>query len=294
MYTALEEFLTYMTEVKKLSLNTITSYKNDLTRLIRHLEQLSIKDIDRINETCLNSYVLTMEREGKSPATVSRNIAAIKSFTLYLIKQGKLKGDPTERMKPPKVEKKPMQVLSIEQINNLLSQPDTKNNKGIRDKAMLELLYATGLRVSELVSLRLANVNLKNKYIICCNGSKERIVPISNTAKQALEEYILNVRNKIVGEQESPYCFTNLSGEVMTRQGFWKILKAYGKSADIDSQLTPQILRNTIAVHLMENGADIYSVQELLGHTDVSTTQGYLQPRSKKLLEVYNTSHPRL
>lgn len=294
MKEMLEEFLAYMTDVKKSSRNTILSYRNDITKLIHHLEKLNIQDVTRINETCINSYILSMEREGLSSATVSRNIAVIKAFILYLIKKGKIHEDPTERLKAPKIEKKPPTCLSLNEIDSLLSMPNINIKKGIRDKAMLELLYATGIRVSELITLEITNINLKNKYIICSNSGRERIIPFGNTPKDALVNYIDNVRSKILNEKESNFLFTNMLGEPMTRQGFWKVLKGYGKSAGIGEELKPQMLRNSFAVHLIDNGADIYSVQELLGHLDVSTTQGYLQKRNKRLLDVYMKAHPRL
>lgn len=293
MKTALQDFITYMSEVKKASVNTVMSYRNDLTKLIRHLADQNITDEGKISETSLNSYILSMEREGMSPATVSRNIASIKAFTLYLIKKGKLQEDPTERMHAPKVEKKAPHTLSLDQINGLLEQPDTGTIKGIRDKAMLELLYATGIRVSELISLRLDDINLKNKILKCCNSSKERLIPFGSMAKQALENYYQKARAELVGKFETSVCFTNLSGEPMSRQGFWKIIKSYGKSAGIQDAITPQILRNSFAVHMIENGADIQSLQELLGHSDVTTTQVYMQNRTKKIKEVYTQAHPR-
>ncbi len=293
MEIALEEFLTYMNEVKKSSNNTILSYKNDLSKLLTHLSSLGIYETEKINETCLNSYILLMEREGKSPATVSRNIAAMKAFILFLIKKGKIQADPTERMKSPKVEKKPPVILTIEQVDSLLSKPNTSTFKGIRDKAMLELLYATGIRVSELLSLTMKDINIKNKFLVCRTDKKERMIPFGNVAKVSFENYIKS-QKELKDIALSDYCFTNIHGEQMTRQGFWKIIKAYGKAADIDIELTPQILRNSFAVHLMENGADIYSVQELLGHSDVSTTQSYIKGRKRKLLEVYTSAHPRI
>lgn len=293
MKTALQDFLTYMSEIKNASVNTVISYRNDLTKLMRHLENQNIIDADKISETSLNSYVLTIEREGMSPATVSRNIASIKAFIFYLIKKGSLHEDPTERMKAPKVEKKPPHTLSKEQINGLLEQPNTVSKKGIRDKAMLELLYATGIRVTELITIRLEDVNLKNRYIRCCNSNKERIIPFGNMAKQALETYFLKVRTELLGKMESNICFTNLSGEPMSRQGFWKIIKSYGKTAGIQDEITPQIFRHSFAVHMMENGADIHSVQELLGHSDVATTQLYMQGRKGKIRDVYESAHPR-
>lgn len=293
MKTALKDFLTYMSEVKKASLNTVMSYQNDLTKLLKHLESQNITEIDKISETSLNSYVLTMEREGMSPATVSRNIASIKAFIFYLIKKGSLHEDPTERIRAPKVEKKPPHTLTMEQVNGLLEQPSKESKKGIRDKAMLELLYATGIRVTELISIKFEDINLKNKYIRCCNSNKERVVPFGNMAKQALEAYFVKVRTELLGKVESNICFTNLSGEPMSRQGFWKIIKSYGKAAGIQSEITPQILRHSFAVHMMENGADIHSVQELLGHSDIATTQVYMQTRKGKIRDVYEGTHPR-
>ncbi len=293
MKTALQDFITYMSEVKKASVNTIMSYQNDLLKLIRHLDNQNITDAGKISETSLNSYILNMEREGLSPATVSRNIASMKAFVLFLIKKGKLRDDPTERMHAPKVEKKPPHTLSQDQINGLLEQPDTDTLKGIRDKAMLELLYATGIRVSELISIRLEDINLKNRFVKCCNSGKERIIPFGNMAKQALENYFQKARAELVSNFNTDICFTNLSGDPMSRQGFWKIIKSYGKSSGIQDDITPQILRNSFAVHMINNGADIQSIQELLGHSDVTTTQVYMQNRTRKVREVYTQAHPR-
>lgn len=293
MNSQLQDFLAYMIDIKRASANTIASYRNDLTKLVRHLEQQNINDVAKISETSINSYVLSLEREGMSPATVSRNIASIKAFVFYLIKKGKLHEDPSERIKPPKVEKKLPHTLTMEQIDGLLEQPDKNSKKGIRDKAMLELLYATGLRVSELISVHYEDINLKNKYIKCYSSNKERIIPFGNKAKQALETYFQNVRTELLGKMDSNICFTNLSGEPMSRQGFWKIIKSYGKSAGIQGEITPQILRHSFAVHMMENGADIRSVQELLGYSDVTSTQVYLQSRKGKIRDVYESAHPR-
>lgn len=293
MKAALQEFITYMSEVKKASANTIMSYQNDLIKLIRYLNNLNITETEKINETSLNSYILTMERDGMSPATVSRNIASIKSFILYLIKKGMIQNDPSERMRAPKVVKKAPHTLTLDQVNALLNQPDIGTLKGMRDKAMLELLYATGIRVSELISIKVEEINLRSKYIRCCNGNKERMIPFGNMAKQALEKYLKHARDELLGAIETIYCFTNLSGEPMSRQGFWKIIKGYGRSVGIQDEITPQVLRNSFAVHMMENGADLKSIQELMGHSDISTTQLYLQNRSRKITEVYTQSHPR-
>jgi integrase/recombinase XerD len=293
MKTVMQEFINYMSEVKKASVNTIMSYQNDLSKLIKHLASQNITDEGKISETSLNSYILTMEREGMSPATVSRNIASIKAFVLYLIKKGRLQDDPTERMHAPKVEKRAPHILSPDQVNGLLEQPDTDTIKGIRDKAMLELLYATGIRVTELISITLEDINLKNRFLRCCNSSKERIIPFGNMAKQALETYMVKARDELVGKLETNIFFTNLAGEPMSRQGFWKIIKSYGKIAGIQDDITPQILRNSFAVHMIDNGADLQSIQELLGHSDVTTTQVYMQNRTRKVTEVYTQAHPR-
>lgn len=292
MENALLDFLLYMEDVKNASHNTLLSYKNDIIKLIRHLNKQNITDTEKINETSLNSYVLNMERKGMSPATVSRNIASIKAFIIYLIKKGLIHQDPTERMKSPKVEKKPPHTLSLEEVNRLLEQPKTDNIKGIRDKAMLELLYATGIRVSELISLKVDDINLKSCYIVCCSTKNERMIPFGAMAKHALDNYFQNARNKFLKHKEDS-CFMNVSGDPMSRQGFWKIIKAYGKSAGIIHEITPQILRHSFALHMIENGADVASIQELLGHADVATTQVYLGNRTKKIRDVYMGTHPR-
>ncbi|MDF2800888.1 MAG: tyrosine recombinase XerD subunit [Anaerocolumna sp.] len=293
MKACLKGFMDYMSDVKKASLNTVMSYSNDLTKLINYLSGINIVEADKISETSLNSYVLYMEREGMSPATVSRNIASIRSFVMYLLRNGMINHDPCERMRSPKVEKKPPHILTLEQVNGLLDQPSSYTLKGMRDKAMLELLYATGIRVSELISIKLEDLNFKNKFLRCCNENKERLIPFGNMAKQALDTYMQKARQQLIGVLDTNLVFTNLSGDAMSRQGFWKIIKGYGKIAGIDEEITPQILRNSFAVHMMDNGADIKSVQELLGHSDISTTQMYLKNRNKKITDVYASAHPR-
>lgn len=293
MKAVLQEFVTYMKEVKKASANTCLSYRNDLTKLVNYLYTHNITEADKLSETSLNSYVLTLEKEGMSPATVSRNIASIKAFVLYLIKNGKLSYDPTERMKPPKVEKKPHSALSKEEINGLLEQPKPDTVKGMRDKAMLELLYATGIRVTELISIKLDDLNLKNRFLRCYSSKKERLIPFGNMAKHALENYFSLGRPALVRDVKTDFLFTNLSGEPMSRQGFWKIIKAYGRNAGIKGEITPQILRNSFAAHMIANGADLRSIQEFLGHADITTTQCYVQGSDKKLTKVYADTHPR-
>lgn len=293
MKASLQEFITYMTEVKNASVNTCLSYRNDLTKLVNFMYKNNITEEDKINETSLYSYVLTLEKEGMSPATVSRNIASIKAYILYLIKNGKLNHDPTERMKSPKIEKKPHSSLSPEEVNGLLEQPNITTVKGMRDKAMLELLYATGIRVTELITIKLEDLNLKNRFLRCVGSKKERLIPFGNMAKRALEEYFNTGRPELISGEETEFLFTNLSGEPMSRQGFWKIIKGYGKNAGITMDITPRILRNSFAAHMIANGADLRSMQEFLGHTDISATQFYIGGEERKLTKVYSDTHPR-
>lgn len=295
MELELEAFLIYLRDIKRASKNTIDSYRNDLNKLILYLQGQNINSVEKINETNLNSYVLHLEREGRKAATVSRNIATMKSFLLYLIKQGKLKSDPSERLKPPKVEKQIPKALSLEQVECLFAQPNLSTKKGLRDKAMLEVLYATGMRVSELIALTLNDVNLKNGYIQWSGDAhhKGRVVPIGKVAAQALELYLKEGRPVLVGALPTDILFPNRFGQAMTRQGVWKMLKGYCKMAGITQDVTPQLLRHTFAMHLVQNGADLRSVQELLGHSDISTTQLYVQVRKEKVREVYEKTFPR-
>lgn len=260
-------------------------------KLCNYFDILGCCDVNTISITDLSAYVMNLEKEGMSSATISRNIASIKSFFLYLLKQGIIKEDCTEQLKPPKIEKKMPEILTVEEINLLLEQPSKTTPKEIRDKAMLELLYATGMRVSELISLKLSDVNLTMNYILCRDDNKERVIPIENAAKSALENYIKNMRESMC--EDSEYLFTNLKGKQMTRQGFWKLIKSYAKRAGIDKEITPHMIRHSFASHLVTNGADLKAVQEMLGHSDISTTQIYLRSRQSKIKEEYDKAHPR-
>ncbi|HKM00083.1 MAG TPA: tyrosine-type recombinase/integrase [Mobilitalea sp.] len=282
----INEFVTYLNEVKHASPNTVGAYRNDLKKLQAFLKKQEIVSVNKISETILNSYILSLEKEGLTAASVSRNIASVKAFLLFLLKSGRINGDPAERIRPPKVSKKTHQPLNMEQINLLLDCPKITSKKGIRDKAMLELLYATGMKVSELISLSQADINLKGGYLIC-GDRQERVIPFGNTAKKALEEYI-GIRKS----QDNDVLFLNSSGNQLTRQGLWKILKIYAKEAGL-SEINPNAIRHSFATHLIENGADLNSVQEFLGHSDISTTQLYLPRSHKSSREVYMNSHPR-
>ncbi len=286
----ISDFISYLQEVKHASKNTLQAYQNDLKKLQLFLEKQYINSVAKISETNLNSYVLTLEKEGLSPASVSRNIAAIKAFLLYLIKHQVITEDPSERIKPPKVQKKTPQILKTDSVDQLLLQPDTATKKGIRDLAMLELLYATGIKVSELIALKVKDVNLSSRYITC-GDRRERNVPFGKSAKTALASY-LSIRDEGFNKKNNEYLFLNSSGEPLTRQGLWKILKAYAKQAGM-TEINPNSIRHSFAAHLLENGADLSSVQEFLGHADITTTQLYLTHSFKNSREVYMNTHPR-
>lgn len=291
MVQYVDNYIEYLNTVKHASGNTIASYKRDLMKLCNYFLLAGCDTPENVSSTDLNSYVISLERDGMSSATISRNIASIKSFFLYLLKKGVVKDDCTENLKPPKIEKKVPEILSVEEVNLLLEQPSKITPKEIRDKAMLELLYATGMRVSELVSLKIEDVNLSLSYIYCRDSGKERVIPIENAARIALENYIKNARDNMC--EGSNYLFTNLKGQPMTRQGFWKLIKAYAKKAGINKDITPHMIRHSFASHLVSNGADLKAVQEMLGHSDISTTQIYLKSRQSRIKEEYDRTHPR-
>lgn len=290
MQQYIDAFITYLLEVKHSSRNTIQAYQNDLKKLQSFLEKQNITTVTKISETGLNSYVLSLEKEGLSPASVSRNIASLKSFLLYLLKQGKIAGDPSERMKAPKVAKKTPQIIDTSLMERLLQQPDTKSKKGIRDKAMLELMYATGMKVSELIKIRVSDINLSGRYVTC-GEKKERNIPFGKSAKEALQEY-LNIRQEAFNKLTMEALFLNSSGEQLSRQGFWKILNTYAKAVGIEN-INPNMIRHSFAAHLIDNGADLGSVSEFLGYSDIATTQVYLPRSHKSSREVYMNAHPR-
>lgn len=285
----IKDFTNYLKEVKQASQNTIRAYENDLKKMKSFLYEQGIEDVSKITETNLNSYVLSLEKDGMSPASVSRHIASMKSFMLFLLKRGSINGDPSERIKSPKVIKKSPQILDKEQIVSLLNQPDTKTKKGIRDKAMLELMYATGMKVSEVTAIKVSDLNLMGSYLTC--GDKhERNIPFGLAARKALKGY-LTLRDNLF-DNNNEYLFLNSRGEQLSRQGLWKILKGYAKKAGI-KDINPNMIRNSFAAHMIDNGADLGVVQKFLGHTDISNTQIYLTHKNQNSREVYMNTHPR-
>ena len=293
MYEIIDGFVIYLTDVKKASANTIMSYQRDLVKFNKFAESQGVMDIRKMNQTNLNSYMLYMEKEQFATSTISRNIATLKAFYGYLYREGYIAENPALQLKAPKIEKKIPEILTMAEVDLLLSQPAVNTNKGLRDKAMLELLYATGIRVSELISLKLSDVNLNASYIHCQDFNKDRVVPFGNVAKNVLKVYIRDARPAMVANNEEDALFTNCNGIPMSRQGFWKLLKKYAKNAGIQSDITPHTLRHSFAAHLVANGADMRSEQEMLGHSDISTTQIYARMNGQHIREVYAKAHPR-
>ena len=271
----IHNFIQYLHQEKQTSENTELSYERDLKKMSLYLTELGVNRVDAVTPEVLNSYIIEQEQSGLKPATVSRSIASMKAFFHYEELEQKISEDPALNLKAPKVEKKAPSILTTEETDRLLSQPKENSPKGLRDKAMLELLYATGIRVSELISLKLTDVDLSTGYIICVDAHKERVIPITPVAKDTLVRYIREGRPQLVKDENSVWLFTNCSGEAMSRQGFWKLIKSYGKRAGIESEITPHILRHSFAAHLVCSGADLKIVQEILGHSDISTTQVY-------------------
>ena len=293
MTKEIQEFVRYMKEVKKTSENTAVSFERDLKKMNHFFMEQGIGEASLITATGLNSYILFQEKQGRKPSTISRSIASMKAFFEYLQKEGEIGANIAEGLKAPRVEKKPPSVLSEEEMGRFLGQIGGGSPKELRDKAMLELLYATGIRVSELISLEVSDVNLFMEYITCKDGSKERIIPFGTEAKRALKQYLEEGRPAFLKGKEAPCLFTNCSGQPMSRQGFWKLVKAYGKKAGITGELTPHTLRHSFAMHLVEHGADVRAVQEMMGHSDLAATQTYAEMNHKRIREVYRRAHPR-
>lgn len=289
----IQNFIQYLHQEKNTSENTEVSYARDLKKMNQYLLTQGICDVNEVTATSLTSYVIYLEKEGRKPATISRSIASMKAFYHYMEKERRLAVDPSERLKAPRIEKKMPTVLTTEEVTRLLEQPGGTSPKELRDKAMLELLYATGIRVSELISLRVSDVNLRMEYLICSDGHKERIIPFGTIARKALEAYLAEGRPKLISDEKEDRLFTNCSGQPMSRQGFWKLMKGYGKKAGIEAGITPHMLRHSFAAHMVGNGADLKSVQEMLGHSDISTTQIYAQAKDLQMREVYLKAHPR-
>jgi len=291
----LDEFIRYLAVERGLASNTLASYRIDLSQYLAHLKKQGVAALDQVDRNHILTHLYKLQKNGKAPATISRHLAALKHFYRFLLADGVVSEDPTGSLESPKLAQRLPQVLSTQEVEILLSQPQLADPAGLRDKAMLELIYATGMRVSELVSLDIEHVELEMGYIRCFGkGSKERIIPLGSVAARYVGEYLSRARVKLTrGKPEHRALFVNVQGKRLTRQGFWKIIKKYAREGKIDKHITPHTLRHSFATHLLENGADLRSVQEMLGHADISTTQIYTHLTKIRLKEVYTNSHPR-
>lgn len=289
----IEIFESYLVNEKKASANTLSSYLRDVRQLSDYLQTYCEKDIVDASDEDLTVYIDGLREKGKSVATVSRSIASIKCLYTHLTLKRYIQLNPSTKLTPEKNEQKLPEILTSEEVNLLLSQPECIDAKGFRDKAMLELLYATGIRVTELIDLDVDDVNLPAGVIRCRSKDKERVIPLYPKAVKAINEYLDIVRPQMIAMPNEKALFVNVSGERMSRQGFWKLIKHYQKKAGIEKDITPHTLRHSFAAHLLENGADIHSIQEMLGHADVSSTQVYSHLVKKQLKDVYNKAHPR-
>ena len=285
-------FLEFLENDKKLSANTLQSYRRDIVQFEEYLDSKGL-NYSKLEEQEIKDYIEYLKSEGKKTSTISRNIASIRSFYQFQLRNKKVKKDPTEGMQSPKIEKKAPSVLSSAEVELLLDQPKNIDLKGIRDKAMLEFAYATGMRVTEIISLNLEDVNLDKGYVTCASGVKKRTIPLGKISLKALEEYIKNARPVMIKNENEKALFVNINGKRLTRQGFWKIIKYYKEQAHITKDITPHVLRHSFATHLLQNGADLKSIQMMLGHSDISSTQVYMKYQDEGLKDIYKKAHPR-
>lgn len=282
----------YLVREKHASQNTVSSYLRDISQFADYLQARGPELLEVTAET-VQSYMDWMLSRGKSAASVTRFLASVKSFYNFQIFSGKVKANPAKGVAAAKAERKYPKILTSKEVDLFLEQPQCVDAKGFRDHAMLELLYATGIRVSELITLDLEDLNLAAGFIHCSSKGKERIIPLYRTAVKALQDYAWKIRPQLISDEKETALFVNMNGERMSRQGFWKIIKYYQEKAGIEKEITPHTLRHSFAVHLLENGADLRSIQEMLGHADISSTQIYTHVVKGNLKDVYQKAHPR-
>ena len=292
MEKQLNEFLEFIEVGKKLSNNTLQSYRRDLTQFEGYLNENKIK-YNKLKTNDIRDYIQYLHENGKKASTISRSLASIRSFYQYEVKNRKVKVDPTEGIQSPKIEKRVPSVLTSKEVELLLEQPKNVDLKGIRDKAMLEFAYATGMRVTEIISLDIDDVNLDEGYVVCKTGEKQRTIPLGTMSLKALKDYVENAREYLIKDENETSLFVNINGKRLTRQGFWKIIKYYKEQAHITKDITPHVLRHSFATHLLQNGADLKAIQSMLGHSDISSTQVYMQFQNEGIKNVYRKAHPR-
>ena len=288
MEKVMTEYLNFLKNTKKSSDNTIQAYKRDLNFFFEYLNKNKIEYLN-VEYDDIQKYIEELNNEGRKAASISRRLATLRSFYGYLLKKKLIKSIPTNKVNTPKVEKKAPMILTSDEVEILLSQPKSDDLKGIRDKAMLEFAYATGMKVSEIINLDLKDVNLVDSYVVCNEGYSKRVVPLGRISKEALVEYLDNSRPYLLKTDDEKPLFVNVMGNRLTRQGFWKIIKQYQEQAHIEKEITPHVLRHSFATHLLQNGADMRAVQTMLGHTDIASTQVYM----KLIEDQYKENHPR-
>ena len=285
-------FLEFLQKDKKLSDNTLQSYRRDIMQYHNYLSENKM-NYAKVTNGDIKSYLINLKDNGKKTSTISRNLATIRSFYQYLVRVKKVKEDPTENIQSPKIEKRVPSVLSTEEVELLLEQPKDIDLKGTRDKAMLEFAYATGMKVTEIIDLNIDDIDYENSTVTCRSGKKERTIPLGTLAEKALKEYTEQARPILIKNDKNKSLFVNMNGSRLTRQGFWKIVKYYKEKAHINKDITPHVLRHSFAAHLLQNGADLKSIQAMLGHSDISSTQVYAQFETNELQDIYKKAHPR-
>ncbi len=290
----LDQFFHYLIVEKGLSKKTIEAYSHDLNRFVDHLRNKGIPDVEKAGKLDMRAFLISLKRQGLSSRTIARNLVALRTFFRFLIQEGRLEVSPAEELESPATAKKLPEILTLKEVERLLEQPNTQTLLGMRDRAMLELLYATGMRVSELVQLPMNQMNLEGGYVLLYGkGSKERVVPLGSEAMKWAALYMKTTRGKLTKGKESPFLFINRSGKGMSRQRVWKSMKEYGLKAGIKKRIAPHLLRHSFASHLLERGADLRSVQMMLGHSDISTTQIYTHVAGERLKKIHQRHHPR-
>ncbi len=288
----IKNFLEFIKSDKKLSKNTLESYQRDILQYQEYLEEKKI-DYKEVNNENVLGYLDYLKGLDKKASTISRHLASIRLFYQYLQKNKIVKEDPTKGIQSPKIEKKAPSILSSQEVSLLLEQPNGEGLKSIRDKAMLEVAYATGMRVTEIISLNVSDIDIESSLVTCKNENKQRIIPLGKLSLSALKEYMTIARPNMIKDDNETALFVNVNGKRLTRQGFWKIIKFYKEQAHITKDITPHVLRHSFATHLLQNGADLKSIQTMLGHSDISSTQVYMQFQDDSLKNIYNKAHPR-
>lgn len=289
----LNSYLDYLRDVRRSSINTLQAYRRDLEKFYGFAEVRRIESFSGLTVEDVEQYKLFLASSGLSSSSVSRSLSSLRSLFQYLLSVGEVESNPARGVHNDKISQKELNVLTAKEVEALLAQPDLNDIKGLRDKAMLELLYATGIKVSELIGLNVSDVNIGMSFVRCGDEKKERLIPLYPLALKSIVTYLDKSRKILAGISDESALFVNISGERMTRQGFWKILKCYAKSANITKDITPHTLRHSFAAHLLENGADIHDIQEILGHRDLSSTQRYAQYLKDKMNKNYMKFHPR-